>query len=103
MEISGKTEDEKLVVKGIFPVVNSIGFPLECVVDTLKKQNMLVDWIDFYLESLTCNWVPERTLERIRLAVGDVYGPGVGDETLKRLKFYIAHKEIYESQKSDLS
>jgi hypothetical protein len=66
--------------------VSSIGIPLEYVVEILSKKNMIVDWLDFYENSVKEGWKPERTFERIRISITDVFGPEFGDESLRRLK-----------------
>lgn len=48
---------------------------------------MVVDWLDFYDQTVKEGWKPERTLRRIRDSVGEVYGSETGEKTLLRLKF----------------
>ena len=50
---------------------------------------MVVDWIDFYEQSLKGGWKPERTLVKIRDAVGDVFGSEVGEKIIENLRFYL--------------
>lgn len=73
--MSGKTEDGVRIIRGTFPFVNSIGLPLDVVVEYLRDHGCMMDWIDFYLESLKCDWPPERTFDRLRQVIGEVYGP----------------------------
>ena len=73
--VSGKTEDGVRIIRGTFPFVNSIGLPLDVVVEYLRDHGCMMDWIDFYLESLKCDWPPERTFDRLRQVIGEVYGP----------------------------
>lgn len=49
---------------------------------------MVVDWIDFYEESVKEGWKPDRTITKIRDSIGDVFGPKYGDEVKKRLIYY---------------
>lgn len=75
LEISGRTEDGVLVVRNTFHLVNSVGLPLETVVGEFHQRGYMLDWVDFYIESLKCDWPPERTFERLRQVVGEEYGP----------------------------
>jgi hypothetical protein len=45
------------------------------VVDFLHDRDCMMDWTDFYRESIKCDWPPERTFDRLRQVVGEVYGP----------------------------
>jgi len=33
-----------------------LGLPLEIILDILKKKNMVIDWVDFYEESVKHGW-----------------------------------------------
>jgi hypothetical protein len=54
---------------------------------------MIVDWLDFYENSVKEGWKPERTFERIRISITDVFGPEFGDESLRRLKKIVSYIE----------
>jgi hypothetical protein len=64
-QVSGKTVDGKLVIKGIYFVVSSIGLPLENVLEILQKENMVVDWLDYYDNALNHGSKSSRIMERI--------------------------------------
>jgi hypothetical protein len=90
VKISGKTEDGKLVLSGVFRIVSSLtGLPLEIVLDQLDKKGMVVNWLDYFYDSVDSGMKPERVIERIRNAVGDVHGTDVGNEVIQRLKYCI--------------
>ena len=85
----GKTEDERLVVSGIFELMSSIlGVPLEFLLEMLKKKDMLVSWTDFYDSSVKHQWKYSTTRERVSTSVFEVYGPEYRDEVIKRLDSY---------------
>jgi hypothetical protein len=73
LTVVGRTTDGKFVVK-FFRLVESRGLPLEDVLDSFKENDLVPDWLDFWRESQTCGWHPERTLHRLELAVESVYG-----------------------------
>ena len=85
LAVSGKTEDGRTVVRGVFPIYSSVGLPLQDIVETLNDNKMLVDWQDFYLQAMKEGWKPKRTFIKIREAVGDIFGPAYGVEVEKRL------------------
>jgi hypothetical protein len=87
-QVSGKTVDGKLVIKGIYFVVSSIGLPLENVLEILQKENMVVDWLDYYDNVLNHGSKSSRIMERIHNSVNDIYGKDVGEEIIKRLQAY---------------
>lgn len=94
LKIVGKTPEGKDVIQGVFKLVSSLtGLPLENILLLMKKHDMVVDWLDFYEQCLKNNWNPNRTLERIRLSVREVYGDEHSEETMKRLKFCLTQKE----------
>jgi len=53
---------------------------------------MVVDWLDFYDQSVKEGWKPERAIIKIREAVSEVYGPEFGKETEKRLNFTLSKR-----------
>jgi len=55
-------------------------------VDYLKDRDCIPDWIDFYKESLRCDWPPERTFNRMRQVVGEVYGPKFREKWEPRMR-----------------
>jgi hypothetical protein len=86
IQISGKTIDGRLVLKGIFEFSSTTGLPLEMIIDQLTKQNMIIDWLDYYNKSIQSGIKKNRVIEKIRNAIGDVLGSSHGEETIKRLK-----------------
>jgi hypothetical protein len=60
----------------------------------LDKENMVVDWLDYYDESLRNGWSTKTSLNRIETAVGDYFGTMYKEEVMKRLDFYIKSKSL---------
>jgi hypothetical protein len=58
----------------------------------LDKQDMVVDWLDYYEESLKNGWSTKTALNRIETAVGDYFGTKYREEVMIRLNFYIKNK-----------
>jgi len=66
-----------------------LGLPLDTLLEMLKENNMVVDWIEFYESSKKHGWKDKTTLNRISTYVVDVYGPEYRDIIINRLKKYI--------------
>jgi alanyl-tRNA synthetase len=75
LQITGKTSEGMLIVKGVFPFVDTHGIPLEIVADKLHDNNMMPDWLDFWDAAIASKWSPTNTMLRMTEAIGDVYGP----------------------------
>lgn len=90
LKVSGITDKNKIVVQGVFKIFSSLtGLPLDIILLQLDKNNMIVDWIDFYEESIKGGWKNKTTLNKIETVVGDYYGPEYKKELMKRLTFYL--------------
>jgi len=77
------------VIGGWFPLINSVGLPLEIVLHHFQTQGLVPDWPDFIEEALKCDWNPHSLRTRIENSVGDVYGPDHKQEVLKRYDIYL--------------
>jgi len=82
--------DGNLVVRGydVFKIVESLGVPLEVVLDYFKQNNYTVDWFGFLITSVDHNWKVSSTILKIVTSVTDVYGREHGEiveTTLNRL------------------
>ncbi len=90
MSVVGETTDGKKVVQGSFEMISSRGVQLDILVDELKRNNIVVDWIEFYNESQKHGWNIKTVLNKIEIVLIDVYDKEYSDEVLTRLKLYIA-------------
>lgn len=90
LKVSGKNTENKIVVQGVFEIFSSLtGLPLDIILLQLDKNNMIVDWIDFYEESIKGGWKNKTTFNKIETVIGDYYGPEYKKEVIKRLTFYL--------------
>jgi len=88
MIINGYTSDKKIVVGGVFSVYSSLtGLPLEDIINILYKNDMIIDWLDFYNQAMKEGWKPDRTIIKIKGALEDSFGLIYSREVIKRLKF----------------
>lgn len=94
LEIVGNTESGTRVVNGsrIFKLVESVGLPLDIILLELEKENIIIDWIQFYETGLKSNWTSKKIFEKIEVALIDVGNKGRALEILKRLKYYIMNR-----------
>jgi hypothetical protein len=74
-KIVGKTTDGKDVVSGydIFKWTESIGLPLDVIVELYNQRNTVIDWIEFVQTSLLHSWKYSNTLLKIQMSLSDVY------------------------------
>lgn len=86
----GRTEDNVRVVKNTFKIFDAHGLPLDIMLDLMKENNMIPDWIDFYNEASASGWKDKTIRNRIHTAVNNSYGKEQADKTLNRLDYYIS-------------
>ena len=86
LKVTGKTEDGKLVIGGVFKLNDTYGLPLEITLDKLNEKNMLPDWIEFWQSAMKAGWTQERTWIMLTSSIGDVLGPEFRKEWEKRMK-----------------
>ena len=89
LTVVGKTTDGKTVVR-FFRLVETHGMALDDVLESLRENDLVPDWIDFWRESQVCGWHPQRTLHRLELAIESVYGSEYLGEWKKRMTRYLS-------------
>ena len=70
----------------MFGITSSIGLPLEVVLDELNKRNMVIDWKDYYGESISHGGRKSSVISKIESAVGDCFGSKCREEVSEKLK-----------------
>jgi len=85
----GTTPEGINVVANTFKLFDTRGLPLDIMLDLMRENNMIPDWIDFYQEASASGWKDKTIRLRIHTAVVDIYGEEYGDEVLNRLNSYI--------------
>ena len=86
LEISGITDEGFKVVKGCLVFTNSVGIPLDILIDVLYQNKMLIDWIDYYDECVQQGQKQSNLLQKIENALVDVFGKKYKDEVIKRIR-----------------
>lgn len=88
LQISSKTPGDKIVISGVFPLVDTHGLPLDMVAEYLNNKDMAVDWLDFYESAMKAGWTEVRALQHIYSAAEDVFGLEFRDNLEKRFMEY---------------
>jgi alanyl-tRNA synthetase len=70
----------------VFSITSSIGLPLEIILDVLTKKGLVVDWRDYFVESLKHGSKESSVINKIESAIGDCFGSKYREEVSKRLK-----------------
>lgn len=87
MKTVGRTSDGKLVVTEVFKFYETEGLPLDVILETLRDQNMMPDWMDFMLEAVRAKMKIPRILAMLDAAITDSYGSELRDVVISRLKY----------------
>ncbi len=74
LEIAGKTEDGRLVVKGIYRLYETSGIPLDFIFDYVQTNNMVVSWLDFHQEAQGNGMKHKRILSKLEEPVAGNWG-----------------------------
>lgn len=85
IQISGTTVDGKDVIAGVFYLTSTIGLPLSFCIDLIYKRGMVVDWMDFYRQSIKEGEKHSRIIDKIKGALQDSCDKKTESEVMKRL------------------
>ena len=87
IKILGKTKEDQIVLKGydICDFNNTYGLPLEYILQYLKYNNCIVEWVTFIIKANELGWNINKTLSKIEYALKDVYDEIYADTIIKRL------------------
>ena len=96
--ITGQTADGVLVVDA-FKLVDTIGLPLDIVLDELRGRRMMPDWVKYYEDSLAGGQAPDRILLRMEDAIGEVYGPAFREQWSGTMQAYLRVRDRYRAAK----
>ena len=82
---TGITTDSRSVIGGLFEMRDTHGLPLEVLLKWCQDHDSVPDWLELWdkAEAVGYNMAAFRT--RIFEACGDVYGPAVRNQIMKRL------------------
>lgn len=86
IEICGKTEDDKNVVRGVYRFFETEGVPFDTIFEILKSKNAIPDWIALVREAILAGMKPARIISALDAAISDSYGPEVRNVVISRLQ-----------------
>lgn len=73
LSISGETTDGKIVLSGCFIFMSTLGLPFDILLDTIDKNGIIIDWVDFCKNALNDGWKKTTLFNKINEASSDVY------------------------------
>lgn len=85
---TGKTEDGKDVIGGMYQFIETHGLPLDILVAQIDAKGAVPNWVDFLDSSVEAGSKWERAVLKLSTAVKDCYGPKYFEEWERKLKEY---------------
>ena len=65
---------------------------MRLLIERFDEEDFVVDWIDFYEDSIDVFWKPMTTLGKIERALRETKGVEHSKQVIVRLKLYMASK-----------
>lgn len=84
------------MIGNVFHLVESRGIPLDIILIEFERNNLLVDWLDFFEQSQKGGWNTKTTLNKIRYALDEVKGKEYTEHVLMRL-IHILQRSLNET------
>ncbi len=92
-EVAGKTEDGRLVVKGIYRLYETSGIPLDFLFDYIHSNNMVVSWLDFHQEAQGNGMKHKRIISKLEEPVVGNWGAEYWEVVKHNLIAYFGNKK----------
>jgi len=67
-------------------LVDTLGIPLEIILERFEQENIVVQWQKFYDMGLKVGWNEQTVIDRMKYAIIDIYGIHYWEEVNKRLR-----------------
>ena len=84
-QIIGFTPENHRVINGVFRMFDTMGLPLDIILDQLNARNIVPSWKDFFKDAFKAGWTLKTTMNRVNIAVRDAYLPDHADAVIERL------------------
>lgn len=81
-----KPREGHKVVSGLVHFYNSVGLPLQDILQYCVENNYQPSWIHFYVEATQIGWNEKTIMSRLREAITDIYGIQYWNEVEKRFE-----------------
>lgn len=85
-EIVGRTVEGKPVVAGVYRVFETLGLPLEVVLQVVHDKDMVPCWMSLYREAKAAGMQHDRILSKLDPAISDSYGVVFRDFVIRALQ-----------------
>ena len=89
MKISGKTEDKKLVISGLFTYYETNGIPLDIILEYLRSKELVPDWNDLLLSAIKAGVNENSFIMQIENAISDSYGSNLAEIVSNKYRKYL--------------
>ena len=86
IEICGKTEDDKDVVRGVYRFFETEGVPLDVIFEILESKKAIPDWIAFVKEAIAAGMKSSRVISMLDTAISDSYGQEMRNVVISKLQ-----------------
>jgi hypothetical protein len=96
--ITGKTNNNQVVISGVFKLTDTNGIPLDILLDTFKNKKIIVDWIDFYESAKKSGWKIKTIKEKIKYPLIDIYGIEYSNSVIDRIDIYVNKEKCWDGR-----
>lgn len=86
LHVTRMTQGGVRVLGGVFRLVDEKGIPLNLVLDRLKTEGLLCDWLAFWEDAKNGGWPIKRTWITLSTAVKEVFGQDFHDQWALRMR-----------------
>lgn len=99
IEVSGRSSDGRLVVRGIYRMHETTGTPIDVILEGIRRRGMLPDWQSFVVEAVEAGMSLKRAIGKLEAAVADVFGPEMQAVVVERLSTGIEADEAWRKSR----
>ena len=99
IELAGKTQDGKRVVKGIYRFHETTGVPLDVLLEGIRDQGCLPDWEAFVVEAVEAGMSVKRAIAKLEPCLVDVFGSAMRDLVVGKLSRGIEADEAWRKSR----
>jgi hypothetical protein len=89
----GITQDDKLVVDGVWKMYETHGLSLDTIFTCLKEKNAMPCWISLYRQMRLSGMKHERIIAKLEADVSDSFGATFSESVIERLNNIFNQKE----------
>ena len=72
----------------MFRLVETHGVQLDIILQKFDQEGLVVDWIDFFENSIKGGWNRKTIFKKVKYSLEDVFGKEHSDKVVKYLMYY---------------